>query len=237
MQESQDFWIKFVGTGGAFDTRLTNSSAIVHLHGRHLLVDCGHSVFPRLVETGAIHEIDGVLLTHLHDDHVGSLSSLILYLMLALQQGPTKVYVPTRAFQAQLSAMLSHSLGDVEARVDFRPIDELEGVVAIDTFGKHVPWMQTWAFAFTDGRRAIVYSGDNGDADYLLSEIERLQLPAPTVFHDVFFLFRITPHAYYHDLMALQGRVPIYGYHCDHAAAPADNTLPLVGNFPELNWG
>ena len=236
MFRSDDFWIKFVGTGGAFDTRLTNSSAIVFHQKRHLLIDCGHSVFPRLVETGAINLIDGVLITHLHDDHVGSLSSLILFLDLALQRGPTKVYVPNPEFQSQLRSMLSHSLGEVEVRVDFRPIEELTGVVAIDTFGRHVPWMQTWAFAFTDGDRSIVYSGDNGDAIFLDREIQRLNLPSPTLFHEVFFLFRMQAHAYYHDLMGLMPKYPIYGYHCDHLKAPGDNTLPLVGNFPELNF-
>lgn len=225
--------IRFVGTGGAFDVELGNSAAIVSMAEANYLVDCGHSVFPRLVQLGLVSKIDGILITHLHDDHVGSLSSLVLYHSLVLQKGRMKIYVPSADFQASLSALLSHSLGDPSLRIDFRPISEIEGVGFVDTFGKHVEWMQTYAYYFSDGKSSIVYSGDNGDVDFLMEKITQLGLPEPTVFHEVFFHFEIAAHAYYRHVMRWTDRYRVFGYHCDPQYAPADNTLPLVANHPE----
>lgn len=226
--------IKFIGTGGAFDTAYGNAAAIVELNGMRILVDCGHTVFPRLVQLGLADTIDALLITHLHDDHVGSLSTFILYHDIVLQKGRIKLFVPNEKMQELLTGMLSYSLGVVDARVDFRPMAALDGVGYIDTFGRHVPGMQTFAYYFTDGKRTIVYSGDNGDADYLYEEITARNLPSVTVYHEVFFHFRMQAHAYYQDLMRLAGQYVTYGYHCDPRVAPADNTLPLVADYAAL---
>jgi L-ascorbate metabolism protein UlaG (beta-lactamase superfamily) len=228
--------IKFIGTGGAFETTYGNSSAIVTHRGKRLLLDCGHAVFPRLVALGLAAEIDGILITHLHDDHVGSLSSFLLYHQMVLQKGRIKLYVPSAGLQELLIGLLAFSIGDATARVDFRPIAELDGVGFIDTFGRHVAGMQTYAYYFQDDAQTIVYSGDNGDADFLVGEIQARDLLAPIIYHEVFFYFRIAAHAYYLDLMRLSAIYPIYGYHCDPDAAPSDCTLPLVARIPELNY-
>ena len=106
----------------------------------------------------------------------------------------------------------------------------------IDTYGRHVPGMQTFAYYFTDGDRSIVYSGDNGDADFLYSQLAALDLPGVTVYHEVFFHFRMSAHAYYLDLMRLAAQVETYGYHCDPTVAPADSTLPLVVEHAHLMY-
>ena len=225
--------IKFIGTGGAFEVELGNSSAVVAMDGSNYLVDCGHSVFPRLVKSGLVDKIDGVFVTHLHDDHVGSLSSFVLYYSLVLQKGRLKIYVPTEKFQEQLVALLAHSLGDPHQRIDFRPVSEVKGAGFVDTFGRHVEWMQTYAYYFSDGQTSIVYSGDNGDVDFLMEEIAALALPEPTIFHEVFFHFEIAAHAFYRHVMRWTDRYRIFGYHCDAQHAPADNLLPLVVHHPE----
>jgi ribonuclease BN (tRNA processing enzyme) len=225
--------IRFVGTGGAFEVELGNSAAVVSLSGSNYLIDCGHSVFPRLVKLGIVDKIDGVFVTHLHDDHVGSLSSFVLYYSLVLQKGRLKIYVPTAKFQEQLVALLTHSLGDPHQRIEFRPISDVEGAGYVDTFGRHVEWMQTFAYFFSDGKTSIVYSGDNGDINFLMEKVAALALPEPTIFHEVFFHFEIAAHAYYRHVMRWTDRHRIFVYHCDAKHAPADNTLSLVEHHPE----
>jgi Metallo-beta-lactamase superfamily len=227
--------IKFLGTGGAFESNYGNSAAIVVHSGMRFLVDCGHTVFPRLMALGLADQIDAVIITHLHDDHVGSLSTFILYHDLVLGKGRLKIYAGD-ALQPSLTALLAFSLGQPSLRVDFRPLAEVPGLGCIDTFGRHVPGMQTYGYYFTDGHQSIVYSGDNGDADFLVAQVIALGLPSPTIYHEVFFHFRMHAHAYYQDLMGLMTVCPIYGYHCDPLVAPADNTLKLVANYPELNY-
>jgi ribonuclease BN (tRNA processing enzyme) len=236
MMNATELEIKFVSTGGAFDTAYGNSACIVRHGDMRFLIDCGHAVFPRLVQLGIVDRIDAVLITHLHDDHVGSLSTLILYYNIVLRKGRLRIYVPNAVLQDLLTGLLTYSLGQVGEWVDFRPMAEIPGLGFIDTFGRHMAGMQTFAYYFYNQDKSIVYSGDNGDADFLVQQVQALQLPNPCIYHEVFFLFRFPSHAYYHDLMRLAAIYPIYGYHCNPTTAPADNTLPLVANIPELNY-
>lgn len=228
--------IKFVGTGGAFESTLTNSSAIVTQKGTNFLIDCGHSVFPKLNVLDLLGTIDGVLITHLHDDHVGSLSSLILYHQIILEKGRLKVYSGSEAAREDLRKFLSFSLGKVEERADLRLASEIEGLSVIDTFGKHVEWMQTYGYCLSDGESSIAYSGDNGDAKYFFSEVEKLNLPNLRVFHEMCYYEGLRAHPHFSDLLPFLKDFEVYGYHCNHLEAPSENEIPLVGDFPALNF-
>lgn len=86
--------LKFLGTGSCFNTKAGNNSAyFIHNIGnkkRLVLFDCGETVFAKIQEIGLLNGIDEVfvLITHLHSDHVGSLSSLIFYLNYVLNIKP-----------------------------------------------------------------------------------------------------------------------------------------------------
>jgi ribonuclease BN (tRNA processing enzyme) len=227
--------IRFVGTGGAFESSLTNSSAIVSFRGKNILIDCGHSVFPKLNTLNLLSTIDAVLITHLHDDHVGSLSSFILYHSIILQKGKLKIFLGNEAFGDELKAFLQHSLRNVDAYVDFELASEQDGIHVIDTFGRHVPGMQTFGYCFSDGQRSIAYSGDNGDANYFFEALEKLHLPSLMVFHEMCYFEGLRAHPHFTDLEPWLKKYEIYGYHCDHRLAPTENRIPLVGDFPELN--
>lgn len=74
--------LRFLGRGSAFNTRECNTSAYIITEDKSLiLLDCGEKVFNKLINTNLLSDISSVhvLITHLHSDHVGSLSSLIYY--------------------------------------------------------------------------------------------------------------------------------------------------------------
>ena len=226
--------IQFLGTGGAFDVDYGNSSAIVDCGGTRFLVDCGHTVFPRLFHAGLLESIDAVLITHTHDDHVGSLSTLFFYYSLMLQKGKLKIIVPNDAFHKTLSDFLVFAVQTPETRLDFVPISNYPQLGAIDTFGQHVAGMPTWAYTFREGQERMVYSGDNGDVPALFKHLPGLGLEGAMVFHEIFWWPGFKGHAYYKDLEAYMDRYLIRGYHCDPRLAPADNKVPLVASFAEL---
>lgn len=89
--------LKFVGNGSAFNEKLGNNSAfILDRNNRELiLIDCGSSVFHRLLELNLLEDIDkvNVIITHLHPDHVGSLGDLIFY-NYYIKKIITQVYYP-----------------------------------------------------------------------------------------------------------------------------------------------
>jgi ribonuclease BN (tRNA processing enzyme) len=226
--------IKFIGTGGAFDFTSGNSSAVVRHCDKNFLIDCGNSVFSRLASLGMVSEIDGIFITHLHDDHVGSLTTLLFYRRFVLGKGPIPIYVPSDAFRQLLTAFFRFTMDNPSELATFHFVSELEGAGSIDTFGRHVVGMPTFAYYFQGTSASVVYSGDNGDADYLFGELNARNLPSPTVFHEIFFHSPIRSHTHYKDLMRWQDRYTIFGYHCDPGHSPADNHVELVAHHPEL---
>lgn len=73
--------LKFVGTGSAFNTARGNNSAYILEGDTLILIDCGATTFDRLKSSGILDNVVNIhiYITHTHDDHVGSLGSLILY--------------------------------------------------------------------------------------------------------------------------------------------------------------
>ena len=226
--------IKFVGTGGAFDYYYRNSAAIVSINNKNILVDAGNSIYFTLREKLALEGIDGILITHFHDDHVGSLASIVLHhkhFFNKMDRMP--LYYPDENFKNQLIRFLSFSLQSPEEYINFKPISDLTGVSYLDTFGKHVEGMQTYSYFFEEGEDTIAYSGDLGDADILFEEIKRRKMNKPTVFHEIFFS-EIPSHAYYKALEKHLDEFKIFGYHCNASAVPPDCKIPLVVNQPEF---
>lgn len=79
------FRIKQLGNGSAFHPEKINSSFLVDLNGEYLLFDCGYNVFGELIRLNADNEIDlkklkYVFLSHVDDDHIGSIKSLCYYM-------------------------------------------------------------------------------------------------------------------------------------------------------------
>ncbi len=73
--------LKFLGIGAGFYPTYYNTSAYFIVDNNLILIDCGETVYKRLLDSIDIHSVDNiyVLITHLHADHVGSLPSLISY--------------------------------------------------------------------------------------------------------------------------------------------------------------
>ena len=73
--------LNFLGRGSAFNINEGNTSAYFYSNGELFLIDCGESVFEKIIRNYLLDNIKAIniLITHTHGDHVGSLGSLILY--------------------------------------------------------------------------------------------------------------------------------------------------------------
>ena len=73
--------LKFLGRGSAFNIKEGNTSAYLKENETLLLIDCGETVFKEILDRNLLDGVKDVhiLITHLHSDHVGSLSSLLMY--------------------------------------------------------------------------------------------------------------------------------------------------------------
>jgi ribonuclease BN (tRNA processing enzyme) len=77
--------IQFIGVGSAFTTRdyYQSNALVISESGKKLLIDCGTHAQFALEELGINNsnlgnEIDGVYISHLHADHIGSMEWLAL---------------------------------------------------------------------------------------------------------------------------------------------------------------
>lgn len=72
----------FLGRGSAFNKKENNNSCFYKKDGKMLLIDCGEDIFKTILKKDVLNGVKEILIiiTHMHSDHVGSLSSLLFYL-------------------------------------------------------------------------------------------------------------------------------------------------------------
>lgn len=228
--------IRFIGTGGAFDVEQGNSAALVEINGKKILLDCGYSVYPALRRKNLAQEMDYILLTHLHDDHAGSLSTLIFHQYYGAKRRAQLLY-PTADFGDHLHAYLAFSQQQPSEYSDFHSLAMFPrlGISYIETTGMHVRNMMTFAYIFEDADERVIYSGDMGNPKLIASYMERNPTSKKVrIFHELTFFPGIEAHCYYKDLEALAAQYEVCGYHINKDFMPADNKIPLVIDFPEL---
>lgn len=98
--------LKFLGRGSAFNIQERNTSAYIKKDGNLLLLDCGENIFQKIIETKLLDNVKevNVAITHCHSDHVGSLSSLILYCYF-IKHIKTNVYLANSNLVGLLDSM------------------------------------------------------------------------------------------------------------------------------------
>lgn len=74
-----------IGNGGAFNPENINSSFLIEINDSFLLFDCGYNVFGALLKKYENQVLDlsklkWVFISHMDDDHMGSLKTLIYYM-------------------------------------------------------------------------------------------------------------------------------------------------------------
>ncbi|MCS6896085.1 MAG: MBL fold metallo-hydrolase [Bacteroidia bacterium] len=221
--------VRFLGAGGAHDVTLGNSAALIEWEDKTFLIDCGFTVYPRLVEYRLVEKIDAICITHLHDDHIGSLSALLYHRHFLSKLPPIPIIAGSAELFAKIYTYLHFLMGEVEkfAQVLY-PSEFASHVLAIPTARLHVAHMPSCAYLFTSKSMNILYSGDIGEPVPILHDAAWIAAHQPLyVFHDI--AFHHTPtHCYYQALYPFLGQVRLWGYHCNPQDAPHDNKIPLV---------
>lgn len=163
--------ITFLGYGGAFDSLEKNSSCIIKTLSGTLLIDCGSTVYSELKSRDLIDDIDYVFITHCHEDHIGSLSTLI-YHRFFITKKPLKIEC-TSDVQPILELYLRGVCGHCDNYEDSFTINTNDAILyselnmiihKITTTDFHYKNFPTSGFVFNLKKNGedffIVYSGD-----------------------------------------------------------------------------
>jgi ribonuclease BN (tRNA processing enzyme) len=162
--------IQMLGTGHAFAKKFFNTNALLYTNDFTLLIDCGFTATLSLHQIGrSIQEIDGILITHLHADHIGGLEE-IAFQMKYIHHKKIKLYVP----EALVGPLWNHSLqGGLENPLEnITKLDDYFQVLSIKESQKvmlsedlciellssmHVPGKPSYSLFAND---ILFYSGD-----------------------------------------------------------------------------
>lgn len=170
--------LRFLGNGACFYPDMHNTSAYFVHKDNLILLDCGETVYERLLKRENLNDYKNiyVILTHLHADHVGSLGSLLSYCRCILKRRITIVH-PERTV-CKLLQLLGID-DDFYYYID-KLTDEITDLAVIPYKVYHVPNMNCYGYEIEGPEGHIYYSGDSAEipneilGKFLRGEIEML---------------------------------------------------------------
>ena len=142
--------LKFLGRESGFKDQ--NNSAYIEINDRLIIIDCGMTVFNQIknkFDFNKYNTID-IIITHLHNDHAGSLSQLILYLWFIYNK---KVNVISMCKRMQEYLDIT---GTVKEAYEIK--QGMENLTFIKT--EHADSIDTYGFKLKVNDKNIVYTGD-----------------------------------------------------------------------------
>ena len=171
--------VTLLGTGTPIpEPKRAGASTLVRTSGATLLVDCGRGVLMRLVAAGVIPPmLHGVLLTHLHSDHITDLNDVITtQWVMSPAPAPLRVFGPPRTREV-VDATLATLAPDISYRLahhddlTWAPLVEVVEVAPGDerslgtarvrvAASDHRPVEPTVAYRVDDDGRSVVLGGD-----------------------------------------------------------------------------
>lgn len=155
--------LKFLGRNAGFSGK--NNSAYFEDGKTLWLIDCGMLVFFQLVEKFDLFYYDtiNVLITHLHEDHVGSLAQLLLYLGYDSRK--------------KVKVNVISSCENMKNRMDLAGVDPNFYVLNPDVNvewikTRHVDFLDAYGFYMNLNGKNILYTGDTATLEPFLKYLK-----------------------------------------------------------------
>lgn len=158
--------------GGAEQNRSCSGTLLVTQNGSYLF-DCGGSMESKLVNMGfLINDIKAIFISHMHEDHVGSLSAMVKQFNHYVKTGETvDIYMPEQkgieSFLEWLDAMHSDSLEKTFFHCEKEGEIYNDGNISVKAISNdhlaHIGFPSYSYMICTEGKK-VLYTGDlSGD--------------------------------------------------------------------------
>ena len=153
-----------IGKYGPYPKAGESCSCYVLTHnGKNIVIDLGCGALSKLLNVLPPRDIDALVLSHLHADHMGDALTLRYALEVDRKLGrrtePLPVYLPAEP-AAESCLLSSHAMMDAHFIADGMRIQLFGMDVAFAEMPHPVP---SYAMAFESGGKKLVYSGDTRD--------------------------------------------------------------------------
>ena len=164
--------LKFLGIGSAFNPLKGNNSAYFIENDELFLIDCGENIFTRIIEKNLLNKIKNinVMITHLHSDHIGSLSTLIDYAYYILK---IPVYIITsNKLEYDIESFLYYT-GVTKKKYSFKDVTNYNNYKSFNSI-KYIKTLHSsnlacYSLIFETNKGIIYYSGDTKELNTLKS--------------------------------------------------------------------
>lgn len=158
----RDFLLTFLGSDSGFGEK--NNSAYVEIGNELLLIDCGYTVFDEARKRLNLKKYDkvNIIITHLHNDHAGSLSQFILYSFFVFGK-KVNVYSKCERIKDYLDIIGAPEMA-------YNLSDKLPDGEFIKT--KHVPTIDTYGFCLNICGKKFVYTSDTTTLEPYMQYLE-----------------------------------------------------------------
>jgi ribonuclease Z len=193
--------IVFLGTGcPVVSTERYGPAQLILGSGARILVDCGSGVTQRLLAAGTPgRDLDALLLTHLHSDHLVDLYQLIVSSWHQGRGRPLPIYGPpgTRRYveglmtlwEPELSQRIAHEKRPSTAALEIAVTEiaagealQLGGLTVTVVPVEHQPVRHAYGFVFQEEAEKLVLSGDTRRCAALIAAAQGADL----LVHEVF---------------------------------------------------
>jgi len=198
--------LTLLGTGcPSIDYKRCGSSNLISTRNTKILVDCGSGVTQRLHQSkNSSANIDALLLTHLHSDHVVDLYQLIISSWHSDRTSAWKIYGPkgTKKFVDRLflawrderDLRISYEKRKSHKALNYKVYEfKKEGFIKINDIKikyfevDHKPVSHAYGFSFYNTQKKLTISGDTRPCESLMTNAQN----ADVLLHEVFIEYEM----------------------------------------------
>ena len=158
--------LEFIGNDSGFGDK--NNSAYFEQNNELFIIDCGYTVFNEIKNRFdfSVYNNINVIITHLHNDHAGSLSQFILYMWFVYKK-KVNVICNCKYIREYLDIT-----GTPSCAYELKNKVENLNLTFIKT--KHTDYLDAYGFVMNINNKKILYTGDTCELEAFLPYLDNI---------------------------------------------------------------